>query len=260
MTARSRNLAIDVGGVLYYDEPFELAWLQGVHDRLSATYPAATVKEFIQRMNDFYLRPRTALSAPPSFFSPLGTESWHDVRSRWTTLVQPITGAVDALARLTEEHSICIVANQPPECAAALKELGIEPLVELVALDSVVGYAKPDPQLYQWAFDRLAWDPRSAVVIGDRMDHDVAPAMALGCEAALIRPDADWFPPPGTHPEIVAAYRALRAERIRAAEPASVDWTADNLAGLADQLRSNGQRGGGANATPAPVSMRRSQP
>jgi hypothetical protein len=28
MTAST--LAIDVGGVLYYDEPFDLAWLQGV--------------------------------------------------------------------------------------------------------------------------------------------------------------------------------------------------------------------------------------
>ena len=48
--SRSRlHLAIDVGGILYYDEPFELAWLQGVHDRLGQTEPTVTTCEFALR-------------------------------------------------------------------------------------------------------------------------------------------------------------------------------------------------------------------
>ncbi|MFF7091767.1 HAD family hydrolase [Streptomyces rubradiris] len=231
-----RTLAVDVGGVLYYDEPFDLAWLQGVWELTRADDPTCTMDAFLQAMRDFY-QDRVPGSLPPSLFPPNGTKSWQRVRERWTSLVQPVPGAVDALRHLAEEYEVCIVANQPPECLAALRALGIEQQVQLVALDSLVGYAKPDPRLFEWALDRLGWKPEHTMVIGDRPDHDATPALALGCSAAVVDVDSGWSPPAGVAPEIVTAYRGLKAQPGHTTAGSAGHWAIATLGDLAGVLR-----------------------
>lgn len=233
MTART--LALDVGGVLYYDEPFALAWLQDVWDSARADDPALTMGAFQQAVRDFY-RNRQQGAPSPSLYPPKGTRSWRSVRERWSTLVQPIPGAVHAVARLAENHELCIIANQPPECRAALRDLGVEQHVRLVALDCLVGYAKPDPRLFQWALDHLGWRPEHTMIVGDRPDHDAAPARELGCSAAIVEVDDGWSVPDGVAPEIVTAYRQARAQRGPAAE-AHMGRRVTSLAQLARTLR-----------------------
>ncbi|MFJ7342430.1 HAD family hydrolase [Streptomyces sp. NPDC101110] len=235
-----RTLAIDVGGILYYDEPFDLAWIQSVWELTRADDPTLTMKAFLQAMRDFY-QDRTPGSPPPSLFPPNGTKSWQSVRERWTSLVQPIPGAVDALGQLAGEYDVCIVANQPPECLAALRTLGVEDQVQLVALDSLVGYAKPDPRLFKWALERLSWKPENTMVVGDRTDHDAAPALALGCSAAIVNVDSGWNAPAGVDPEIVTAYRELKADRDHTTEGGARHWALTALGDLADVLRAIGR-------------------
>jgi len=230
-----RTLAVDVGGILYYDEPFDLAWLQGVWELAQADYPALTMDAFLQAMRDFY-QGRAPGTPPPSLFPPNGTKSWQRIRERWTSLIQPIPGAVDALSDLAGEHEVCIVANQPPECLAALRVLGIEHQVQLVALDSLVGYAKPDPRLLNWALDRLGWKPEHTVVVGDRIDHDAAPALALGCSAAIVNVDSGWSAPAGVDPEIVTVYRELKTQRDYTTGGNAGHLAIATLADLADVL------------------------
>ncbi|MFJ8795068.1 HAD family hydrolase [Streptomyces sp. NPDC102462] len=235
-----RTLAVDVGGIIYYDEPFDLAWLQGVWELARADDPTLTMEAFLQAMRDFY-QDRTPGSPPPSLFPPNGTKSWQSVRKRWTSLVQPIPGAVDALSHLAGEYDVCIVANQPPECLAALPAIGIEHQVQLVALDSLVGYSKPDPRLFKWALERLSWKPDHTMVVGDRTDHDSAPALALGCSAAIVNVDSGWNAPAGVDPEIVTAYRELKAHRGQTTEGSTSHWTVISLTDLADVLRTVGR-------------------
>jgi len=235
-----RTLAVDVGGILYYDEPFDLAWIQGVWELARADDPTLTMDAFLQAMRDFY-QDRAPGSPPPSLFPPNGTKSWQSVRERWTSLVQPVPGAVDVLRHITEEYEVCIVANQPPECLAALRALGVEQQVQLVALASLVGYAKPDPRLFQWALGRLSWKPEHTVVVGDRTDHDAAPALALGCSAVIVDVDTGWSAPAGIAPEIVTAYRGLNVQRGHTAERSTRHWTIPALGDLADVLRAIGR-------------------
>lgn len=234
------TLAVDVGGVIYYDEPFDLAWLQGVWELAREDDPSLTMDAFLPAMRAFY-GDRAPGTPPPSLFSPNGTKSWQRVRERWTSLVQPIPGAVDTLSRLAGEYDVCIVANQPPECLAALRAIGIEQQVRLVALDSLVGYSKPDPRLFKWALDRLGWKPEHTMVVGDRTDHDAAPALALGCSAAIVNPDSGWNVPARVDPEIVTAYREVKARRGHTAEGKARHRALAAFGDLADVLRAIGR-------------------
>jgi FMN phosphatase YigB (HAD superfamily) len=208
-----RAIALDVGGVIYYDEPFDLAWIHEVLGRAQAADPSFTLPDLIRDMTAFYGAGRQPRDRSNTVFSqPPARESWLAVRRRWNMLVQPIPGAADAVRQLAQRHNVCVVANQPPECVEALGRLGIGDVLQPVALDSVVGYAKPDPRLLDWTLSRLGCPPAETLVVGNRWDHDIVPAQALGCPATLIRPDDGWSPPLGSHPDIVTTYRSLRVQ------------------------------------------------
>jgi FMN phosphatase YigB (HAD superfamily) len=234
-----RTLAVDVGGVIYYDEPFDLAWLQGVWELAQEDDPTLRMDAFLQAMRDFY-QVRAPAAPAPSLFPPNGTKSWQCVREAWTSLAQPIPGAVHALSRLTEAYEVCIIANQPPECLGALRAMGVEQQFKLIALDSLVGRSKPDTRLFKWALDRLGWKPEHTMVVGDRADHDAAPAIALGCSAAIVNMDSGWNAPAGVDAEIVTAYRGMKALRAHATRGSAGHLAVASLGDLADVLQSLG--------------------
>ncbi|MFE3874104.1 HAD family hydrolase [Kitasatospora sp. NPDC059146] len=233
----AETIATDVGGVLYYDEPFELAWLQGVLERAAEDDPTLTIERFTAEMRRFYLH-EAGTTAGPGLFTPAGAHSWNQVRRTWHDHVQLIPGAFDSLDALYSDRPVCIVANQPPECEEVLRDTGDADRLALIALDSTVGIAKPDPGLLRWAMDRLGWQPATTLMVGDRPDHDAAPAQQLGVPTALVAPATGWTAPPGTDPALVTAYTAVRAERLeRRRHPAAEhSFRLLDLADLAEQL------------------------
>lgn len=231
------TIATDVGGVLYYDEPFELAWLQGVLERAGEADPTLTTESFTAEMHRFYLR-RASAAASPGLYSPAGTHAWTDVRRRWADLAQPIPGSASALASLAQHRPVCVVANQPPECEEVLRTSGAAEHLVLIALDTNVGIAKPDPGLFSWAVEQLGWNPATTLMVGDRPDHDAAPAQLLGSHTALVTPPTGWSDPPGTDPALAVAFREARTERLKARRHPAGEHSllAHDLADLADHL------------------------
>ena len=46
---------------------------------------------------------------------------------------------------------------------------------------------KPDPRIFETALEKAGCPPHEAVMIGDRLDNDVAPAKALGMKTVRVR-------------------------------------------------------------------------
>jgi 4-nitrophenyl phosphatase len=76
---------------------------------------------------------------------------------------------------------------------------------------------KPAPEMYQVAMERLGSQPEETLVVGDRLETDIAGAQALGCHTALVLS--------GVTTEAAAV----------AWEPAP-DWIEANLTELLDRL------------------------
>lgn len=62
---------------------------------------------------------------------------------------------------------------------------------------------KPNPTLYRFALDRMGLLPEEVLVVGDRLEIDIAGAQALRCRTGLVLSGAtaleqvaDWNPPP----------------------------------------------------------------
>lgn len=97
-------------------------------------------------------------------------------------------GIDDLLQRLVARGlRLGIVANQPANAVERLRRAGIAHHFQYLGLSGVVGLRKPDPAIFLGAAEALGVPPARCVMIGDRIDNDIAPAKALGLAAIRFR-------------------------------------------------------------------------
>jgi HAD superfamily hydrolase (TIGR01549 family) len=145
-----------------------------------------------------------------------------EVRAEYATLSPLIAGADSLVERLSLHYRLGLIANQGPECRARLAALGLLDSFAVVALSEERGLFKPDPDLFRWAIARAGTSPSECVMVGDRLDNDIAPAQAVGMATIWVRwPRGDakgWRP---DDPDALAYRDAL--ERSSAASTFTSD-------------------------------------
>lgn len=99
----------------------------------------------------------------------------------------PYPDAVDCLRRLHRIFHIGVIANQAPGTEERLRRFGLLPFIDLIVASAEEGVAKPDPMIFQIALERAHCEPEHAVMIGDRLDNDIAPANAIGMMTVRIK-------------------------------------------------------------------------
>ena len=92
------------------------------------------------------------------------------------------------LARLEPRYRIGVVSNWYGNLDRVVAEAGMTKLVGAVADSARLGFAKPDPRIFQAALKLLAAVPADAAMIGDSLEKDCAPARALGLKTVWYRP------------------------------------------------------------------------
>jgi HAD superfamily hydrolase (TIGR01509 family) len=97
-------------------------------------------------------------------------QKWHaDAYARLVAQVRPLPGAVELLAHLTKSRVPWAIATsgRMESAGLALKVLGVDPKKETVITRDQVRYAKPDPDLFLTAAERLGVTIDSSIVVGD---------------------------------------------------------------------------------------------
>lgn len=95
--------------------------------------------------------------------------------------------AADCLAALHRRYRIGIIANQSPGTAGRMEQYGLSQYLDLVVASAEEGLEKPDPRIFEIALKRAGCSPDQAVMIGDRLDNDIAPAKRLGLKTIWVR-------------------------------------------------------------------------
>ena len=95
--------------------------------------------------------------------------------------------ALPALAALRGAgYRLAVLANQPVVRAAELRAIGID--AEVIVMSDEMELAKPDLAFFARALELLGGpDPSRVAYVGDRLDNDVRPALAVGMRAVWIR-------------------------------------------------------------------------
>ena len=108
--------------------------------------------------------------------------------ARLVPWVRPLPGATELLAYLTEAKLPWAIATSGRMISAQhnLRALGIDPAVATVVTRDDVVHAKPDPDLFIAAAERLGTDIHSAVIIGDSIWDMLAARRAHGLGVGLL--------------------------------------------------------------------------
>ena len=97
-------------------------------------------------------------------------------------------GIPELLQRLVDRGLLLgVVANQPARMVERLEREGIAHRFTLHGVSGLTGLRKPDPQAFRTACSALGVAAAEAIMVGDRIDNDIAPAKSLGMAAILFR-------------------------------------------------------------------------
>ncbi|MBN2086152.1 MAG: HAD family hydrolase [Anaerolineales bacterium] len=129
-------------------------------------------------------------------FTKLGRSDWETAdaladaftRDR-ETAVQPFDGAIDALTlfRQSGARMVLLTNGESSMQRAKIERFRLEGFFESILVEGETGIGKPDPRAHRAAITALGAEPRSAWMIGDDWECDIAPAKGLGMRTAWIR-------------------------------------------------------------------------
>ncbi|MGM9631786.1 MAG: HAD family hydrolase [Eubacteriales bacterium] len=84
-------------------------------------------------------------------------------------------------------YNLGIIANQDMGTAKRLDAWGLSEYFDVVVASAEFGIAKPDKLIFEKAFELAECRPHNSVMVGDRLDNDIAPAKSLGMKTVWIR-------------------------------------------------------------------------
>jgi putative hydrolase of the HAD superfamily len=109
----------------------------------------------------------------------------------WEMAITPIDGAIDVLTTLKAHYRLGVISNTvgsgDAELDEALTKAGIRPLIDALVTSRDFGRAKPDPAIYVEGARRLGVPLAATVMVGDRLDTDVAGALNAGIPAVWLK-------------------------------------------------------------------------
>ena len=79
-----------------------------------------------------------------------------------------------------------VIANQEPGTEQRLSNWGLRRYFDVVVASAEAGCAKPDPAIFRTALDQAGCSPSEAVMVGDRLDNDIAAVGRLGFHTARL--------------------------------------------------------------------------
>lgn len=201
MTENIKWLFFDIGSTLV-DE--SLAYARRIRETIAGS--GVSYEQFYEEMLAFYYQNKKGdLEAARKF--RLTVAPWHSEEER----LYP--DAIPCLKALQGHFHMGIIANQSLGTAARMEKMGLSPYLEQIISSAEEGVAKPDPEIFRLALRRARCQPEQAVMIGDRLDNDIAPAKGLNMKTIWVK----------------QGFGGLSTPRMPAETP---DFTVENLSEL----------------------------
>ena len=214
-----RWVFLDMGNVVMNDDPTMAYLYRALDDALKS---AGIDRPFAELMREREELIRTKGTGHWSILVEryLGRDGLHrlmletadELRANYLTHHNLLPGMEAALAELASRYSLAVVANQMRQAEAALVSLDLRRHFQFLALSEALELYKPDPRLFRWALEQAGCDPAEAVMVGDRVDNDIAPAKGLGIRTI-------WFHAPITekgHVPLEDRERLYQESQLRA--------------------------------------------
>jgi HAD superfamily hydrolase (TIGR01549 family) len=114
------------------------------------------------------------------------------VRSRWQELAKDIplelfSDVEPTLATLSKQgYSLGLISNATADTRRTVSTLGLDRFLATVVISGVVGYTKPNPEIFRIALKEAGAKAEEGVHVGDVYEADVVGARNAGMKGVLI--------------------------------------------------------------------------
>ena len=121
-------------------------------------------------------------------------------RSNW----RPADGAQPTLSALREAGlrlGLLSNAGDDEDVRILAREAGVSPFLDFIVTSAQVGFRKPDPRTFQAALAHWDFAPGEVMMVGDRLDADVAGGQKAGLVTAWITHNPVELSPGAAQPD-----------------------------------------------------------
>lgn len=167
--------------------------------RLAVEYPDLHTDEIVSAALE-YDSDRRWIRGIPRVVADLGladTEAGRAAIDLWffigcPDLLIPLPTTEATLREISASYEVGIITNGPERIQRG-KYDGMACLRDIrhLVISETVGWEKPDPRIFAHALSLVGVEPREAAFVGDRLDVDIAGALAVGMRAVWFNPRAD---------------------------------------------------------------------
>ena len=214
----------DITGTLLDERPFMAAAMDMVYDALLGLGREISRADFDAAADDLRAsKARSTLRGLMGRFTDTRDEFeavldayLSDMAAKIRRLMPTGEGVAETVEKLAGKYSLGVIANQIPEARDALDECGILDYFGVIVLSGEEAFAKPDPRMFTTALARAGCRPEEAMMVGDRWETDVRPALEAGMRGVLYSPPDSFYEP--TEPA-----GGLRPERTIGSLPELLD-------------------------------------
>jgi HAD superfamily hydrolase (TIGR01509 family) len=91
------------------------------------------------------------------------------------------------LAELARGRKMAVVSNFNGNLEQVLDEFDLRRSFQVIIDSTVVGVAKPDPEIFRMAVRQIGVPADRCAVIGDSYDRDIVPGKAAGCRTIWVK-------------------------------------------------------------------------
>ncbi len=207
-----RAVLLDLGGPVFNEDAEYAAWTDFLVAELQRTGIPVVAREFVATVEEEIVRcePNPWSSALWRWVRP-DLVRFHAIletfRARNEAFQQGLPGvavrpeAIEVIPKLAKRYLLALAANQPPRALEILRQAGLLEHFQWREVSATLGVAKPRPLFFRIILDSLGIQPAEAVMVGDRLDHDIFPARLLGMHTIriLVGPYSHQRPPSVLH-------------------------------------------------------------
>jgi putative hydrolase of the HAD superfamily len=119
-----------------------------------------------------------------------------DYRARRTELIVPYAGAIETLVAVRERgiRTALLTNGEAGNQRRSVERYALEQYFDCIVIEGEFGVGKPDERVFAHALAACGCAPESAWMVGDSLEADIAPAVALGMHAVWVDELGDGLP------------------------------------------------------------------
>ena len=181
---------LDVGGILFSDASYFTSLYEAIAAVAPDTARAAYDEKFdalrAGQSEPFSEALVAAFVADPALHADVRVEAdirWEARGYRADELYPEVPTVLPVLART---YKLACITNHFSWVRDRAREAGFAEHVSVWAISAEIGVDKPSPEIFEYALRSAGTDASKVVMVGDRLDRDIAPAKNLGMRTVWV--------------------------------------------------------------------------